>query len=443
MRAKEGAVERETLTEGDVRTELREDSGWASAEVEDMDSSDADADDTDAADVDADDADSDADTQDAGYEFLAGYWERRPLHVARGEPGRFDDLLSARDVERQLSEPGLRFPGFRLVKAGERLPPSDYTVDLPWRPKPFTGVADHLTVLREFERGATAVLQGLHLTWTPLARYCRTLEAFLGHPVQANAYYTPAHSQGLPVHHDTHDVLVLQVSGSKRWLVYDPAFELPLKHQRYEPEMGEPGPPVLDVVLGAGDTLYLPRGWLHEALTSGGDSLHLTVGISVITWLDALRAVLAECEDDVELRRSVPADGEGGTEPLARLAERLGADHVAEVVRARLVGGRRPVLDGHLDDLRRLPGLSADAVVVRRETVIADLVELEDGRCAVAFEGRRVVVPATAREELEALVCSEGPVRLAELPGRLDDAGRVVLARRLVREGFLRVASTS
>ena len=66
MRAKEGAVERETLTEGDVRTELREDSGWASAEVEDMDSSDADADDTDAADVDADDADSDADTQDAG-----------------------------------------------------------------------------------------------------------------------------------------------------------------------------------------------------------------------------------------------------------------------------------------------------------------------------------------------------------------------------------------
>ena len=374
-------------------------------------------------------------------DFLAGYWERKPLHVARGEPGRFDDLLSARDVERQMSEPGLRAPGFRLVKAGERLDQRAYTVDLAWRPRPFTGSADHLSVLRELERGATVVLQGLHLTSTQLARYCRELEAFLGHPVQANAYYTPARSQGLPVHHDTHDVLVLQVSGSKRWLVYDPVFELPLKHQRYRVEMGEPGPAVLDVVLRAGDTLYLPRGWLHEALTSEEDSLHLTVGVGVITWLDALRAVLAECEDDVELRRSVPADGEGGAELAERLAARLEPQHVAEVVRGKLVGGRRPVLDGQLDDLRRLQQLSADSAVARRETVIADLGELADGRCALAFEGRRVIFPARAREELAALVEASSPLRLADLPGRLDDEGRLVLARRLVREGFLRIAS--
>jgi lysine-specific demethylase/histidyl-hydroxylase NO66 len=372
-------------------------------------------------------------------EFLAAYWERRPLHVARGEPGRFDDLLSAHDVERQMSEPGLRAPGFRLVKAGAKLDQRDYTVDLPWRPKPFTGSADNLAVLREFERGATVVLQGLHLTSTPLARYCRDLEAFLGHPVQANAYYTPASSQGLPVHHDTHDVLVLQVSGSKRWLVYDPVFELPLKHQRYREEMGEPGPAVLDVVLGAGDTLYLPRGWLHEALTSAEDSLHLTVGVGVITWLDALREALAECEDDLELRRSVPVDGEGGPELAERLGARLDADRVQEIVRARLVGSRRPVLDGQLDDLRALEQLSATSAVARRETVIADLLPLEDGRWALAFEGRRVLFPAHAHEELEALVEATGPVRLSDLPGRLDDEGRLVLARRLVREGFLRL----
>jgi hypothetical protein len=373
-------------------------------------------------------------------EFLAGHWERRPLHVERGERGRFDYLLSARDVERQMSEPGLRFPGFRLVKAGEKLDLREYTIDLPWRPRPFTGSADNLTVLREFERGATVVLQGLHLTSAPLARYCRELEGFLGHPVQANAYYTPAHSQGLPVHHDTHDVLVLQVSGSKRWLVYDPAFELPLKHQRYSAELGEPGPAVLDVVLGAGDTLYLPRGWLHEALTSEEDSLHLTVGVSVVTWLDALRSALAECEDDVEFRRSVASDGEGGAELLERLAERLEPEHVAELVRAKLVGSRRPVLDGHLEDLRALPRLTVDSSVARRETVIADLAELENGRFTLVFEGRRVAFPPQAREELEALVGSTGPVRISELPGRLDDAGRLVLARRLVREGFLRVA---
>jgi hypothetical protein len=363
------------------------------------------------------------------------------LHVERGEPGRFDDLLSARDVERQMAEPGLRAPGFRLVKAGEKIDPRDYTVDLPWRPKPFTGSAEHLAVLGEFTRGATVVLQALHLTWTPLARYCRELEAFLAYPVQANAYYTPARSQGLPVHHDTHDVLVLQVSGSKRWLVYGPVFELPLKHQRYKEEMGDPGPAVMDVVLRAGDTLYLPRGWLHEALTSGEDSLHLTVGVTVVTWLDALRDVLAECEDDVEFRRSVPANGEGGAELVERLSERVGAEHVAELVRAKFLAGRRPVLDGQLDDVRALPELSVESPVTRRATVIADLTELDDGRAALVFEGRRVVFPTRARPELEALVASTAPVRLADLPGRLDDEGRLVLARRLVREGFLRVAA--
>src|SRR5829696_2750734 len=222
--------------------------------------------------------------------FLAEHWERKPLVVPRGEDGRFDDLLAARDVERLLTETSIRTPGFRLVKAGATV--SGYTSDLSWRPDPFTGVADVRRVLAEFEAGATIVLQRLHHSWLSLARYCRLLEAFLGHPAQANAYYTPRGSQGLPVHHDTHEVFSLQVSGEKRWLVYEPALELPLKDQRYRPELGEPGEPVLDITLRAGDTLYLPRGWLHQALTSSSDSLHVTVGVNVRRWIDEARAVV-------------------------------------------------------------------------------------------------------------------------------------------------------
>ena len=110
-------------------------------------------------------------------------------------------------------------------------------------------------------------------------------------------------------------------------------------------------------------------------------------------------------------------------------------------MRDRLVGTRRPVLDGQLGDLRALPQLTIASTVARRETVVADLLELADGRSALVFEGRRVLFPGHAREELEALVQADGPIRLADLPGRLDDEGRLVLTRRLVREGFLRVSS--
>ena len=324
-----------------------------------------------------------------------------------------------------MTETALRTPAFRLVKAGGTV--TGYTTDLSWRPSPFTGVADVPRVLAEFEAGATIVLQGLHHSWLPLARYCRGLEAFLGHPAQANAYYTPRGSQGLPVHHDTHEVFSLQVAGEKRWLVYHPALELPLKDQRYRPELGEPGEAVLDVTLRAGDTLYLPRGWLHQALTSRCDSLHVTVGVNVRRWLDEARAFLDEAAaDEVELRRSVSA-GEPPELPA------LDAQATERRARDRFVRTRRPILDGQLSELRAVESLSGDTELVRRDTVIADL----DGTTLV-FEGKELRFPERLAAELDFLVSTEEPFRPLDIPGSLDEAGRLVLVRRLVREGFLR-----
>jgi hypothetical protein len=345
-------------------------------------------------------------------------------------------------VEELLGSGSLRTPGFRLVKAGAKLEPRDYTVDLPWRPAAFTGTADAARVAAEIAEGATLVLQALHHTWPALAAFSRALERELGHGVQANAYYTPAGSQGLPVHHDTHDVLVLQVAGHKRWLVYEPALELPLKHQRYRPELGGPGEPVEDLVLCAGDTLYLPRGWLHEALTSDAHSLHLTIGITVTPWIDALRDALDECEADVEFRRSIPADGAMTADLLERLRERVAPTAVARRTRARFVRTRRPILHDQLAQLRSLEALTLDTELERRPTVIADL-DRADDRAHLVFEGKTLDLPARVWDELVFIASVEGSFRARELPGRLTAESRLVLVRRLVREGFLRLAPRS
>jgi bifunctional lysine-specific demethylase and histidyl-hydroxylase NO66 len=373
-------------------------------------------------------------------EFLEEYWERRPLAVERAEEGRFDDLLSEADVEEVVCSGALRYPGFRLAKAGEQLRLGEYARDVPWRPAPFSGMADVERVLAEWERGATIVLQGLHLTRPTLGAFCRSLEETLGHPAQANAYYTPRAAQGLPVHHDTHDVFVLQVAGEKRWLVYEPALELPLKEQRYSTELGEPGAAVEDRVLRPGDTLYLPRGWLHEALTSESDSLHLTIGINIVTWLDAFKAALEELGDDVRFRRSWQSP-----EPLEDLVDafrdRLGGAEVTRRARERLVRTRRPIRDGQLVQLRALDELDEETPLQRRSTVLAELVE-RDGGIGLLFEGRTVTFPAHAREEVVAVARAAEPFTAAELPGSLDDASRLVLVRRLVREGFLQFSGT-
>jgi hypothetical protein len=372
--------------------------------------------------------------------FFDEYWEQKPLLVPRDEEGRFDDLLPVEEVERRVTSGGLRVPAFRIVKEGEKYSLGDYVEDIAWSPA-FSKTAKVERVAAEFERGATIVLQALHIHHPPLARFCRDLERELGHPAQANAYYTPPSAQGFKVHHDTHDVFCLQVAGEKRWLVYPPVVELPLGSQKYDPELGEPGEAILDVTMRAGDTLYLPRGWLHQAMTSDVPSLHMTVGVSVSTWLDALRAALDEAaKEEVDLRRGVPADGKAPEGLLELLAARLAPDAVSSRKRRWFVRTRRPLREDAFDQVRGLAELDVETLLERRETVIFDVAVDEEG-ATLSFEGRDLRFPARIGAELEFVAAAEGPFRLAELPGRLDDAGRVVLGRRLVREGFLRFSA--
>ena len=77
--------------------------------------------------------------------------------------------------------------------------------------------------------------------------------------------------------------------------------------------------------------------------------------------------------------------------------------------------------------------MDVDTRLERRDTVIAEL-----DAATLSFEGVELRFPERLVAELEFLVTTEQPFSGADLPGTLDDAGRVVLLRRLVREGFLR-----
>jgi ribosomal protein L16 Arg81 hydroxylase len=382
------------------------------------------------------------DPVDAG-DFLAEYWELQPLVVARGESRRFHELLTPTDVEHLLCDTGIRVPAFRLVKEGAQVPLRTYTEDIRWRPGSFTGTAVVERAADAFARGATIVLQALHLHWPAAALYCRDLEKRLGCPVQANAYHTPASARGFAVHHDTHDVFVLQLAGRKRWRVYEPVLELPLKDQRWSPELGDPGAPIHDFTLEAGDTLYLPRGWPHEATTSDDESLHLTVGVHPQTRLDALRMALDSCDDDVEFRRSMPADGALPDDLLERLAARLAPDELSRRLRRRFVEKRRPIMHDQLSQLRALEHLTLDDQLERRATVIFELEETDDGGALLLFEGKEIRFPPQATAAVFAAAEGNGGFSATDLPGPLDDEGRLVLVRRLVREGFLRFAVTA
>ena len=163
--------------------------------------------------------------------------------------------------------------------------------------------------------------------------------------------------------------------------------------------------------------------------------------MNVYTWLDAVRAAVEECAGDVAFRRAVPRGGAERRDDLLELVrERLAPEAVARRQRERFVRSRRPIRDGQIRSLRALGSLTVATPVERRETVIADLAA-GDASVLLTFEGKTLVFPSKARAEVEHAARATEPFRPADLPGELDEAGRVVLVLRLVREGFLRVSA--
>lgn len=376
--------------------------------------------------------------------FLRDTWAQRP-HLHHAGPGAFADLLSLDDVDRIITTTSPRAPAFRLVRDGSTLPRSSYTRSGTLGGQRLRDLPDVGRVLHHVDEGATLVLQGLHRYHEPLTRFCRDLELRLTHPVQSNAYLTPPGAAGLDVHHDTHDVFALQTHGRKHWVVHEPAVADPLSSQHWSSDEHEPGPLLLDTQLEPGDALYVPRGTPHAAETLDEPSLHITIGIRAATWHDVLRDVVSLAEEEVAFREALPvgyADDARGFagEVAARLKDvaswivSLDPQELAERAGDRFRSGRKPLLDGQLRQLLELDRIGPDTRLERRPGAVAH-VEVDDGRAVLHLGDRDVAFPGELTPVLREVLAAES-LRASDLD-RLDPDSRLVLVRRLVREGLL------
>jgi ribosomal protein L16 Arg81 hydroxylase len=137
--------------------------------------------------------------------------------------------------------------------------------------------------------GATLVMNNLETHLASARQLAGEVQRFAGFPTRSNAYVSFGGSGSFGAHWDTHDVVVLQLVGRKRWQVSPPTFPLPLPgHPSRGSGQSPPTQSALDVLLEAGDLLYLPRGWWHEVTPLPEPSLHLSVGIYAPSVLEAL-----------------------------------------------------------------------------------------------------------------------------------------------------------
>jgi ribosomal protein L16 Arg81 hydroxylase len=371
--------------------------------------------------------------------FLDEIWAKNHYHISRNSSEHFNALLPGPStVDTLLTAFGHEPSAIRMVRGKDKKSPDCYRLA--------DGGLDVAAVRNDFADGYTIVLDGVEQYVRPVGTLSRALEVELNFATQVNAYVTPPQSTGLVPHYDDHDVLILQLQGSKIWHLYVGADRRPREIQRDGDKAVdlESLPTPTDLSLQAGDVLYVPRGRVHAAEANAEQSIHLTVGIHAPTVLMlAVGALYSQSFHDDHLNARLPVrhlddttldatvrrlvrEAVGAIEDSAAVADGLGL--LADVLVRR--GTCPPV--GQITGVK---AIDEQTRVVKYQPLYSR-VKVADNGVTLDFASLSISAAPDHDAAMKFISSSTGPFRVGDLPG-LQAKQQTDLARTLIVSGFL------
>jgi uncharacterized RmlC-like cupin family protein len=319
-------------------------------------------------------------------------------------------LLSGEDLVQLLRHPPTDPAECRIVRqeihlSGGVLLPNSYG----------NRISDFLVAV---ERGYSISMIGIERHLIGLQSFVADLSMRLSTDCWVNLYATPPGAQGFTRHADDHDVLVLQRAGAKEWTVV-----LPSGEERR-------------IVLRAGDTLYIPTGFPHEAASRDVGSIHMTVGVPLLSaWSTLSRLLRAEKSRAEEFDTRSYAQAIGETRKTLRRLLEMTDREIAAVDKRALLRSRQGPPSGHRFDhllFGRQPEMNTWLV----RTYPGPLLQHHEGRAVViTFPGGRLRLPAKL-SGVVSFVCKRARFRPRDLPGLADDA-QLMMAQQFVHAGLV------
>ncbi len=363
--------------------------------------------------------------------FFKDYWEQKPLLIKRKKRGYYDSLLKLINIEEVISSRVIRNTDMRIVKEGNVLDFSEFSDK--------SDNADRNQVLKLYKAGHTVIFEHLNRYYPELGRLLYQLESELHIGFRSNVYLTPGQSKGFSKHWDTHDVLILQVHGNKTWQIYTNPVELPLECQKNDHAIREEAGLISDVLLEEGDLLYMPRGYVHSASSNDETSLHITIGMRNHILLNVFESALSSmAKNNVELRKLFMLK-EGFDEQKIK---NLLIDEIKkhdfqkdyEAIYLSYARSRVPYLENRFFPDVESEDLESETPLKLNDYTIFKWFTNEDS-LRLALDGKTMLMPAGVEHALTHIKEFK-QFKPDELPG-LDEASRLLLAKRLYSEGFV------
>jgi hypothetical protein len=228
------------------------------------------------------------------------------VHHFKGKRNQYTRLLPWTIINDILMKHRLTPPRTRLVYAGGNVPVDDYTFLRRERSGRLHRLLDLVAISQQLRRGATLIIDSIDELYDPIRDLSFEMEHMFHEEIQINAYIAWGDIPGFSMHEDQHDVIVFQVTGRKKWRILVPNYRVSAELEEWMVAGTRVAKDIWEFILEQGDALYIPKGWQHEVVPLGEETVHLTAGVERRIGKDYLSWILKNSEYLTILQEPAP-----------------------------------------------------------------------------------------------------------------------------------------
>ena len=376
------------------------------------------------------------------HEFAKDYWGKKLLHIRRNNRHYFNHLMTIEDLDYVLDQSRPKGRSLRVVKNQIPINPSKYENE--------DGSINLNRIYAAYADGHTVVVHEVQRFWKPIQRLCKSLEQEFNFKTIGELFLTPKNQKALSPHYDSHDVFVVQLQGSKNWILYDEEYKTPIVNS-FQPIFDRDElKNKREITLRAGEVLFIPRGVPHEAVTTNESSLHLSIGVHPSQWLDLLTMSITQiAQNDVEFREALPLGYLNKYSTFRELfqiklenlmhkvSENLNPDFGVALLTENLRLNNKPVSDGHFAHLDKIEQININSYLKHRDYMRPGVIKTDE-ISRIFFEGGIVKGPEFLAPCFDFIANAKNGFIVSDIP-LIGDTGKLKLVRRLVRGGLLKI----
>lgn len=373
--------------------------------------------------------------------FVKEYWDRKPFYIQRRNPHYYDAILTLAQIDNYLSRNDIRFPSIRIAKNGKNIPTSLVSKFLSIGQYSTDELIDSDKLFTQLNEGATIFLQLMHTGINSLSDFVSQLEKQLKFKVETHLFLTPKNSQGLLAHYDTTSAFIMQIFGTKTWSVYEPTIELPLLNDTFDNTKHRQTHKIFEITLQPGDVIFIPKGFVHEAMTNNDTSLHITTVLCSTTWLDVFTILVDNLKSKRRFREAsiVSMNPIDELASLKKTAREISEEHYSQTMLQQSFTTQIIDNKNRIFDYLNLSIIDQSTKLMIRPFISFNIL-LDEKTATVQFYNKRISFPAFTSDALNYIATNHEFI-VKDISSLLDDKSKIVLTRKLIKEGFLKFAT--